>query len=80
MSGHGQTSKADKDNSVSDESFLIRGSKTNQSKNEKGTKNYFIRFFKKGLVLKSKENLKISRSRRLRRVSSSKLFWKNESQ
>jgi len=55
--GHGQTSKADKNNSVSDESFLIRGSKTNQSKNEKGTKNYFIRFFKKRLVLKSKENL-----------------------
>ena len=52
MSGHGQTSKADKDNSVSDESFLIRGSKTNQSKNEKGTKIYFIRFFKESISFK----------------------------
>ena len=62
MSGHGQTSKADKSNSVSDESFLIRGSNTNQSENEKGTKIYFIRFLKKVLVLKSQENLKISRT------------------
>ena len=40
VSRHGQTSKADKNNSVSDESYLIRGSKTNQSENEKGTKIY----------------------------------------
>ena len=52
MSGHGQTSKADKSNSVSDESFLIRGSNTNQSKNKKGTKIYFIRFFEESISFK----------------------------
>ena len=52
VSGHGQTSKADKSNSVSDESFLIRGSNTNQSKNKKGTKIYFIRFFEESISFK----------------------------